>query len=407
MIERNGSSRSFAAVLFAALAAFGIVLLAGCGASKPAAGQIAATVNGTEISEADITSKVEGIRAQANLGDEESWGKWLASNNLTPEGVRKEIIDTFVEQALVKQEAETRGMTVEPAEVDGYVEKMRANYNDDGAWTEALAQAGFTEDEYRKTIETSLLQRQLSEALAADEEVTDDELNNYAKMYASYFSGAKRSSHILFATDDEGTAKEVLGRIEDGSLAFEDAAEEYSTDPGSKTQKGDVGWDKLNQFVPEYTQALGDLAAGQTSGLVTSEFGIHIIKCTEVFEAPEDVESIDQLPQEFQDAIRNMATSTKGQSAYQNWLAEAKEAADIVVNDMPKGLSYDVDMSKYPSKDDAAAASGAEGAAGDSDVLTPEDGVEGSSPNAGDDAPADGASGKEASEQPSGAEAAK
>ena len=35
----------------------------------------------------------------------------------------------------------------------------------------------------------------------------------------------------------------------------------------------------------EYTTALADLNKGDVSGLVTSTYGIHIIQCTDVFEA--------------------------------------------------------------------------------------------------------------------------
>ena len=47
------------------------------------------------------------------------------------------------------------------------------------------------------------------------------------------------------------------------------------------------------------------------SGLVTSTYGIHIIQCTDVFEAPEELTSLDQLPTEFQDSIRAMLDKHK------------------------------------------------------------------------------------------------
>ncbi len=42
---------------------------------------------------------------------------------------------------------------------------------------------------------------------------TDEVLLQYAQMYATYYNGAKKSSHILFNSDDEATAQEVLDKI--------------------------------------------------------------------------------------------------------------------------------------------------------------------------------------------------
>ena len=167
-------------------------------------------------------------------------------------------------------------------------------------------------------------------------------------MYSSYFKGAKKSSHILFAATDTETAQKVLDQINSGEISFEDAAKQYSTDTGSASDGGNVGWDKLSSFVSEYTTALSALSKDQVSGLITSQYGIHIIKCTDVFQ-PADGETVtyDSLPAEFQSTIKQMLKSSQGQTDFQNWVAEQRENANIVINDMPKDLSYNVDMSKY------------------------------------------------------------
>ena len=42
------------------------------------------------------------------------------------------------------------------------------------------------------------------------------------------------------------------------------------------------------------------------------------------------------------------------QEAYQAWFDEFKEGADIVINDMPAGLPYAVDMSQYQTEDESS-----------------------------------------------------
>ena len=127
--------------------------------------------------------------------------------------------------------------------------------------------------------------------------------------------------------------------------------QEYSTDSAAKEKDGDVGWDKLSSFDTAYQEALDGLEKDQVSGLVTSSFGIHIIKCTDVYTAPEELTSTDQIPAEFVEQLKSMVSQNNQSQAYQAWLDGLKEAAEIVVNDMPEGLPYDVDMTKYQTSD--------------------------------------------------------
>ena len=198
------------------------------------------------------------------------------------------------------------------------------------------------------------------ESFADDAAPTDEQLLTAASTYATYYDGAKRSSHILFDASDTETAQQVLDQINAGTLDFATAAEQYSKDTGSAAQGGDVGWDKLSSFVTEYTNGLKELSEGQVSGLVTSSYGIHIIKCTQVFNAPDEITSIDQIPSEFVETIRSMVLQQNEQTAYSDWLSSCRDSSDVVINDMPSGLSYYVDMSKYSSSSDTSGELGSE-----------------------------------------------
>lgn len=319
-------------------------------------GGVAATVNGVEIMEDDVTEFVQSYRTSGNLTDEESWGTHLASSNMTPESFREQVIDYLVSQELVKQAAEERNISVTDEEVDEQVSIMRANFSDDEAWQTALTQAGTTEEEYRSSVRESMVTEKLQKEIAAEAKpITDEEMLESVKMYTDYFNGARRSSQILFNAEDEQTAKDVLAQINDGTLKFEDAVTEYSQD-GSASNGGDVGWNVLNNFVTEYADALAELDKDEVSGLVESQFGYHIIKCTDVFETPEGgITSLDQVPTEMVDYIRSMLESSNETNAVYEWFDSYKEAADIQVNEMPEGLPYYVDITKYETASSDAA----------------------------------------------------
>ena len=350
------------AVCAVGLSAACVWSLAACTSGDQASGDsgaVAATVGDVPISEDTVTKYIESIRSQMGVTDEDSWGNWLAHNGYTPESVREEVVNSYVQRELIKKGADERGITVDSTEVDGYVDQMKQNYDTDEKWQEALTQAGMTEDEYRSEIELQLKNRGLLESFASDEEPSEEDLLQYAQMYATTYDGAKRSSHILFDSGDEATAREVLDKLNAGELDFAEAAKEYSKD-GSASDGGDVGWDKTSSFVEEYQTALDGLEKDQMSGLVTSTYGIHIIKCTDVFTAPEEVTSLDQIPSDWVDSIKSSLKSQKQSEAYQQWLEEYKESSDVVINPMPEGLPYAVDMSKYQTSDDAAAEDGSD-----------------------------------------------
>ena len=349
-------ARSVCAV---ALSAACLTGLAACSSSgSQSSDQVAATVNGTEISEQTITDYIQNFRTSQSLTDDDSWGQWMAKYSLDPSTVRDEVISYYEDIELTKQAADENGVSVSDDDVDAQVEQMKSNYSDDDAWNTALQQAGTTEDQYRESVRQAMLESALKDKVASDgTDPSDDDLLTYAQQYASAFSGAKKSSQILFSSDDEATAQEVLDKINSGELSFEDAVQQYSTDDASKADGGNVGWDLLNQFVSEYTDALDNLSEGQVSGLVKSDYGIHIIKCTEVYTAPDEVTSLDQVPPELVEYLRSMVKSSNEASAYQTWFQDYKNQADIQENDMPSGLPYDIDMSAYQSDDSSSSSS--------------------------------------------------
>ena len=282
---------------------------------------------------------------------------------MDPASVREDVIDYFVDEELVKQAAEENGVTVSDDEVQEQIDQMKANYGSDEAWESALSSAGTTEEKYRETLRNAMLESKLQETVATDvAEPSDEEVLEYVQSYAPALDGAKRSSHILFNSDDQETAQRVLDQINSGEITFEDAVKEYSNDTTSAENGGDVGWDSLNSFVAEYTDALANLEKDQVSDLVTSQYGIHIIKCTDVFTAPDEITSTDQVPAEFVDYIKDMLASSSQSSAFSEWKETYKESAEIVINDMPEGLSYNIDMTPYQTEADGTEAADGESA---------------------------------------------
>ena len=328
-----------------------VLALAGCGNSDGLTGGVAATVNGTDIAEDKVTNYIEDLRSSQNVTSEKDWANWLSNSGYTPESLRQAVVDMYVTQELEKQAAAEANVEVTDEEVDAVVESMRSNYDTDEAWQEALSSAGLTEESYRENVYQPMLEEKLIDAVLdeKDTKADDETVLSYVQMYASALDGMKRSSHILFAADDEKTAKDVLEQLNNGA-DFAELAKQYSTDKGSAENGGDVGWSGLNSFVTAYTDALDKLEKDQTSDLVTSEYGIHIIRCTDVWTAPKEIKKLSDVPDELVEVVRTqMADPAAQQSAYSDYIEGLRDKADIHVNDMPAGVPYNVDMEKYVS----------------------------------------------------------
>ncbi len=74
-------------------------------------------------------------------------------------------------------------------------------------------------------------------------------------------------------------AEDVLARVKKGE-DFAKLAGEFSED-GSAAQGGDLGWFTREKMVKEFSEAAFALKPGETSGLVKSQFGWHLIKLEE------------------------------------------------------------------------------------------------------------------------------
>ena len=348
----------FKKISLLAAAALMAVGLAACSGGSGAA----ATVNGESIPEDNVTAYIQSVRSQLGVTDDADWAAYLASSGMTAEDIRTSVIEMLEQEIVVKQAAKEAGITVDQAEVDSFLASIKSRYQTDQEYQEFLSSTGYTEDYLKESYENYLYQTQAEEKLVTVTP-TDEQIQAAIDERVSTYNGAKRSSHILFAEEDEALANEVLAQLKNGG-DFAALAEQYSQD-SSGTNGGDVGWDCDATFVQEYQGALDGLSAGEmTQAPVKSQFGWHIILCTEEFSYPEGTKvTKDMVPESiYQDLYDELVSSLKSE-AYGAWVDGLMEKAEVTINPMPSGLPYDVKVSA--AGDAAAADAGQEPVAGE------------------------------------------
>jgi peptidyl-prolyl cis-trans isomerase D len=114
--------------------------------------------------------------------------------------------------------------------------------------------------------------------------ISPAELNKIYEERKIEYSTAEQFIAGYFVAPDAAKAKalEITKKLA-GKADFSALAKEYSDDPGSKANGGDLGFFKKGSMVPEFEAAAFALKAGETTKEpVLTNFGYHIIKVDEI-----------------------------------------------------------------------------------------------------------------------------
>lgn len=264
-----------------------VVAIAGCNPKTPtagkdgkSAGQTLAEVNGTVITTEDFKKEVETLPP------------YLKPMTETLEG-KKEMLETMVIRELILQEAKKEGVESSPA----VAEKLA--------------------DLKKRVVVEAYLKKKVEE----QSNISDDEMKKFYEQNKDKFvSGDQvRASHILVKTEKD--AQDVQAKLKAGGK-FEELAQKYSMD-AANSKGGDLGWFSKGAMLPEFEKVAFGLKEGETSGIVKTKYGFHIIKVTgkrpagtRSFEEVKDQLKAALLPTKQQDVFQKLKEDLKKNSKY-------------------------------------------------------------------------------------------
>lgn len=257
--------RNFRVGIVAGLLAMTLILT---GCSSASSDQWVAKVDGDIITEQDFAERVSNVQKPY-----ESMGMDFSSDEGKEalEQVKGQILEAMIASRLVIQEVQKLNLNVDDPSILEQEENIKQMVGDESKYQDWLKQQAMTEEEVRNYF---ALSAEVTKDLTITEEQKKSFFDNNQELYGG--KGEEVSArHILVETEEE--AKAIITQLEGGG-DFAELAKEKSTDTGSQSSGGYLGYFGKGRMVPEFEAAAFAQEVGTyTKNPVKSEFGYHII----------------------------------------------------------------------------------------------------------------------------------
>jgi foldase protein PrsA len=256
---------------------------------------LAARVNGQPILLADYEKQVAQFEAALSdqgldLNGEEGQAA-LAQ-------IRRQVLEAIINQLLTEQAAAREGIAISDEEVEARIQADIQAVGDESKFDQWLADNNLTREDYRAILRSELIYGAMLERVTATVPTSAEQVH---------------VRYILLESEEE--AHNVLAQLQAGG-DFTALAQEFSRDESTRESGGDRGWfpQGLELVPPEVEAAAFALEVGQTSGVVTSQFGYYILQLLEK-------DPNRPLSPEMQQSLK--------EQTFTRWLEEQRAAATI------------------------------------------------------------------------------
>lgn len=137
--------------------------------------------------------------------------------------------------------------------------------------------------------------------------------------------------HILIKPtvilSDDGVQKELhdfIRRIKAGEATFGELAQQYSQDPGSAAQNGELGYQTPDLYVPEFQHQIETLSVGQISEPFKTVHGWHIVEVL-------DRREVDRTDSALKNKAYRILFNRKFNEEASAWLQEMRASAFVEI----------------------------------------------------------------------------
>jgi parvulin-like peptidyl-prolyl isomerase/opacity protein-like surface antigen len=256
------------------------------------------------------------------------------------EQAKKDVIESFIREVLLAEEADREKVEISDGEVDHQVdqelENMKKRFASDTEYQDSLKKEGLSEDDLRQYIHDQLLRRMKATRVLQMKQhdlpgsvfVTDDEVKKYFDQHPKDYEQVKFSIILFHIPEDkkadkaylqelEKQAKAVLDKLKAGG-DFAATAKKYSEDTASAQNGGDVGTHYRVDLEPQLADGVFALPSGGL-GVVKTADGIYVVKVEHKGTADYDTVAPDikaHLLKQKQDSSLNLFLEGLKKDAY-------------------------------------------------------------------------------------------
>ena len=282
-----------------------------------------AIVNGQEISGEAVQFELDRLV------------RFYMSHGMTMDEVKQNLpkleekaLDQAIGAKLLLDRASELDMPVTGADIDAEVAKVVMQVGGEENFKKALEQQGITEIAFRKELEKGAKVNKLVEqACAGVPDPTEDEVAAFFEAHKAEFVVQPQvlCQHILVKGSDDTALdkiKEIRERIVSGKSDFAAEAKEHSDCP-SGAEGGSLGWFGRGMMVPEFDKVAFEMKKGEVSGVVSTQFGYHIIYKAD--EKGGDAQTLVDVHDQIKDLLRH---ESRGR-AMDSFVAELKANAKV------------------------------------------------------------------------------
>ena len=252
--------------------------------------------------------------------------------------ITRAVAQELIGRELLNQQALQSGIQADNASINATIASIEERYENPQEFARQLAAHNISRERLRESISRSLATEQFVRATVVnDVSVSDAADDSFYETNPETFQVPEqiRASHILLAVGDNATdaerqeKRDRLAGLHQQLLNGADFSELARTDsmcPSSK-QGGDLGWFARGSMVPAFEEAAFGLSVGQTSDIVETPFGYHLITVTDRTDAR------TQPLDEVQDEIKAFLLSRKQQDALAEYQQRLIDNATVTYAD--------------------------------------------------------------------------
>ena len=236
-----------------------------------------AIVNGVEISGDAVQFELDRLV------------RFYMSHGMTMDEVKRNLpkleekaLDQAIGAKLLLDRAQELDIPLMAADIDAEVSKVVTQVGGPENYKKALDAQGITEVQFRKELEKGAKVNKLVEqACAGVADPTEDEVAKFYEAHKAEFVVPHQvlCQHILVKGSDDAALdkiKAIRERIVSGGADFAEAAKKNSDCPSGQ-EGGSLGWFGRGMMVPEFDKVAFEMKKGEVSGVVSTQFGYHII----------------------------------------------------------------------------------------------------------------------------------